>query len=105
VVAILAVAIVAWRTPALHPALRKLASMAAGLLVLQVILGFATFRLHLQVELLTVSHQAVGATLLGTLVVFTVFSLRDWASNREPKTDKIAGKAGAIAKSIVELRF
>jgi cytochrome c oxidase assembly protein subunit 15 len=105
VVAILAVAIVAWRTPALHPALRKLASMAAGLLVLQVILGFATFRLHLQVELLTVSHQAVGATLLGTLVVFTVLSLRDWASNREPKTDKIAGKAGAIAKSIVELRF
>jgi len=37
----------------------------------------ATFRLHLQVEPLTVTHQAVGATLLGTLVVFTVLALRD----------------------------
>lgn len=67
----------AWRTPALHPALRRLANMAGGLLVLQIVLGVATFKLHLQVEPLTVAHQAIGATLLGTLVVFTVLALRD----------------------------
>lgn len=67
----------AWRTPALHPALRRLANMAGGLLVLQIVLGVATFRLHLQVEPLTVAHQAIGATLLGTLVAFTVLALRD----------------------------
>ncbi|RDH50770.1 heme A synthase, partial [Mastigocladus laminosus WC112] len=52
-----------------------------GLLILQLIVGFATFRLHLQVEPLTVSHQAIGATLLGILVVFTVLCLRDWVAN------------------------
>jgi cytochrome c oxidase assembly protein subunit 15 len=80
-VATLAVVFLAWRTPALHPALRRLANMAGGLLSLQILLGFATFRLHLQVEPLTVSHQAIGAALLGTLVVFTVLSLRDRAMN------------------------
>ncbi len=70
-----------WRTPALHPALRQLANMAGGLLILQVILGFATFRLHLQVEPLTVAHQAVGAALLGSLVAFTVLAVRDRATS------------------------
>lgn len=79
--AILTVVFMAWRTPALHPALRKLANMAGGLLILQLIVGFATFRLHLQVEPLTVSHQAIGATLLGILVVFTVLCLRDWVAD------------------------
>ncbi|PMB03960.1 heme A synthase [Fischerella thermalis CCMEE 5328] len=79
--AILTVVFMTWRTPALHPALRKLANMAGGLLILQLIVGFATFRLHLQVEPLTVSHQAIGATLLGILVVFTVLCLRDWVAN------------------------
>jgi heme a synthase len=76
-VATLALVLIAWRTPALHPALRRLANMAGGLLVLQLLVGVATFRLHLQVEPLTVSHQAIGATLLGTLVVFTVLAWRD----------------------------
>jgi cytochrome c oxidase assembly protein subunit 15 len=76
-VATLAIVFISWRTPALHPALRRLANMAGSLLILQLLLGVATFRLHLQVEPLTVTHQAVGATLLGTLVVFTVLSLRD----------------------------
>lgn len=66
-----------WRTPALHPALRRLANMAGGLLVLQVVLGVATFQLHLQVEPLTVAHQAIGAALLGSLIAFTVLALRD----------------------------
>ncbi len=78
----LAVVIVSWRTSVLHPALRRLANMAGGLLILQILLGVATFRLHLQVEPLTVSHQAVGAALLGTLVVFTVLALRDQTTNR-----------------------
>ncbi len=81
-VAILALVFISWRTPALHPALRKLANYAGGLLILQILLGFATFRLHLQVEPLTVTHQAIGASLLGTLVVFTVLSIRDWMDSR-----------------------
>jgi heme a synthase len=75
--ATLTLVILAWRTPALHPALRKLASIAGGLVLLQILLGVATFKLRLQVEPLTVSHQAIGAALLGTLVAFTVLALRD----------------------------
>ncbi|WP_293097525.1 heme A synthase [Moorena sp. SIO3I6] len=79
-VATVAVVVIASRTPALHPVLRQLANLAASLVVLQILLGVATFRLRLQVELLTICHQAVGAALLGVLVGFTVFALRDRAS-------------------------
>jgi len=75
--ATLAVVFLSWRTPALHPALRQLANMAGGLLGLQVLVGVATFRLRLQVEPLSVAHQAVGAALLASLVAFTVLALRD----------------------------
>jgi len=75
--ATLIVVFLAWRTPALHPLLRKFAQVAFGLVGLQIILGIATFKLHLQVEPLTVAHHTVGAALLGTLVAFTVFALRD----------------------------
>lgn len=78
--ATLIVVYMAWRTPALHPTLRQLANLAGGLVVLQILLGVATFWLHLQVEPLTVAHQAVGAALLGALVAFTVFALRDRAA-------------------------
>ncbi|MGF1542369.1 MAG: heme A synthase [Pleurocapsa sp.] len=67
----------AWRTPGLHLTLRKLANAAAGLVGLQILIGIATFKLHLQVEPLTVTHQAVGATLLGVLVAFSVLAIRD----------------------------
>lgn len=76
-VATLGVVWLAWRTPALSRILRKLATVAASLVALQIILGIATFRLHLQVEPLTITHQAVGATLLGVLVAFTVLAIRD----------------------------
>ncbi|HEY9908780.1 MAG TPA: heme A synthase, partial [Thermosynechococcaceae cyanobacterium] len=66
--ATLLLVISSWRTPALHPTLRKLANSTAGLVVLQIFLGIATFKLRLQVEPLTVAHQAIGAALLGTLV-------------------------------------
>jgi cytochrome c oxidase assembly protein subunit 15 len=82
----LAVVFMAWRTPALHPTLRSLANLAGGLVALQILLGVATFRLHLQVEPLTVAHQAVGAALLGALVAFTVLALRDRATTRELNT-------------------
>lgn len=78
--ATLALVFMAWQTPALNPALRTLANMAGLLLILQLVIGYATFRLHLQVEPLTVTHQAIGAMLLGTLVVFTVLAIRDWGS-------------------------
>lgn len=76
-VATLAVVVAARQTPALQAELRQLANLIGGLLLLQILLGLATFRLHLQVELLTVTHQAVGAALLGSLVCFTVLTLRD----------------------------
>ena len=76
-IATLAVVILAWRKYALHPMLRNLSRLTALLLIAQIVLGIATFRLHLQVEVLTVSHQAVGAALLGSLVAFSVLGLRD----------------------------
>ena len=78
--ATLTVVFMAWRTPALHPTLRQLANLAGGLVVLQILLGVGTFWLHLQVEPLTVAHQAVGSALLGSLVAFTVLALRDRAT-------------------------
>jgi len=80
--ATLALVFLAWRTPALHPTLRQLANLAGGLLGLQIVLGITTFRLHLQVAVLTVAHQAVGAALLGTLVAFSIIALRDQVGAR-----------------------
>jgi cytochrome c oxidase assembly protein subunit 15 len=74
---ILILVVLAWRTPALHPVLRQLSLVAGGLVVLQILLGIATFRLHLQVEPLTVTHHTVGAALFGILVAFTVLAKRD----------------------------
>jgi cytochrome c oxidase assembly protein subunit 15 len=70
----------AWRTPALHPSIRRLANFAGSLLVLQIALGLATFKLRLQVEPLTIAHQSIGALLLGVLVTFTVLAFRDIAA-------------------------
>ena len=65
------------KTPGLHKNLRTLANSAAALVSLQILLGIATFKLHLQVEPLTVTHQAVGASLLGVLIAFTVLAIKD----------------------------
>ena len=67
----------AWQTLALHPWLKNLAFFASGLVALQILLGFGTLRLHLQVEPLTVAHHSIAAALLATLVAFTTLSLRD----------------------------
>lgn len=74
---ILAVIFLTWRTAALQPVLRQLAYTAGLLLALQVLIGIATYSLHLQIEPITVLHQAVGAALLGTLVAFTGLAWRD----------------------------
>jgi cytochrome c oxidase assembly protein subunit 15 len=79
----------AWRKSELAAALKKLAAMAAGLVILQIMLGIATFRLHLQVEPLTVTHQAVGASLLGVLVALTVLGIRDHKSNQQYQNSAI----------------
>jgi len=78
--ATLVVVVFSWRTPALHPMLRQLANLSGIFLLLQILVGFATFHLHLQVEPLTVTHQAVGAALLGGLVAYTVLAVRDCAT-------------------------
>ncbi len=67
----------AWRKAALHPILRKLSQAAGILVILQIILGIATFKLHLQVEPLTVTHHTIGAALFGVLVAFSVLAIRD----------------------------
>ncbi len=71
------VVIGAWRTPGLHPYLRRLGGLGSMLLLSQIALGYATFKLHLQIEPLTVAHHILGAALVGTLVVFTVLAARD----------------------------
>jgi cytochrome c oxidase assembly protein subunit 15 len=84
-IATLAVVFLAWRTPALHPVLRQLAWVCGGIVALQVLLGVATFRLHLQVEPLTVAHHTVGAALFGTLLTLTTLSIRDsYSKNTQP---------------------
>ncbi len=66
-----------WRTPALTYPLRRLGNLASALLVLQLVMGIATYWLRLQVEPLTVAHHTLGAALVGTLVCFTVLAWRD----------------------------
>ena len=66
-----AVIVVIWLNANLPKYCRNLATVIGGLLIVQILLGVATFKLHLQVEPLTVTHQAIGALLLGTLVVLT----------------------------------
>ena len=66
-----AVIIAIWRNQDSPKYCRSLANLTGGLLLAQILLGVATYKLHLQVEPLTVAHQSIGAILLGTLVVTT----------------------------------
>ena len=74
------------RDPLANQALHRLSKLAGGLVVSQIILGIATYRLHLQVELLTVSHQMIGASLLGTLVALTVLATKDQTNSLKSNT-------------------
>jgi heme a synthase len=74
---ILAIVFLTWRTAALQPLLRQLGYSTGLLLAMQVAIGVSTYSLHLQIEPITILHQAVGAALLGTLVAFTALAWRD----------------------------
>jgi cytochrome c oxidase assembly protein subunit 15 len=71
----------AWRTPALNPLLRRLAFGAAALWALQLLLGVATLKFHLQIEPLTIAHHTVGAGLWAVFVSLSVLSWRDLRFN------------------------
>ncbi len=74
--AVLLVAFVAMKNPSLSPVLKRLALSATGLLVLQILLGVATLRLHLQVEALTVTHHTIATLLLSVLVALNILAQR-----------------------------
>lgn len=72
-VSILALLIWAWRLrKTIDFLILRFLSAAGALLLLQICLGLATFHLHLEVELLTIAHQATGAALFGSLLCATV---------------------------------
>lgn len=73
-IASIAVVVTSWLTKAIAPMLRRLASIAGLLVIAQVAIGYATYKLHLQVEPLTIAHQATGSALLGILVCFSVLA-------------------------------
>jgi cytochrome c oxidase assembly protein subunit 15 len=73
---VLLLGLMAWRTPTLDADLKKLAYLALGLVIGQILLGWATLHFHLQVEPLTVAHHTIGAALLATSVAFTARSFR-----------------------------
>ncbi|MEB3123740.1 MAG: heme A synthase [Snowella sp.] len=75
--ATLTLVFIALRSPNLNPIFRKIALTTGGLLLVQILLGVATLRLHLQVEPLTVAHHLVGASLFGTLIAFSTLAVRD----------------------------
>ncbi|PZV10890.1 MAG: heme A synthase [Pseudanabaena sp.] len=72
----IAVVVTAWLSKQIAPLLRKVATIAGLLVVVQIAIGYGTYKLHLQVEPLTIAHQATGSALLGTLVCFTVLAFR-----------------------------
>jgi cytochrome c oxidase assembly protein subunit 15 len=80
-IASVAVVVMSWLTKMILPLLRRIASVAGLLIIAQVAIGYATYKLHLQVEPLTIAHQATGSALLGSLVCFTVLAFR--ASRQE----------------------
>ncbi|AFY73041.1 uncharacterized protein required for cytochrome oxidase assembly [Synechococcus sp. PCC 7502] len=55
---------------------KAMGAVAVVFLFMQVAIGFATYKLHLQVEPLTVAHQSVGALLLGSMIILTVLGFR-----------------------------
>ena len=76
-IASVAVVVMSWLTKMIRTSLRRIASIAGLLVIAQVAIGYATYKLHLQVEPLTIAHQATGSALLGSLVCFTVLAFRD----------------------------
>jgi cytochrome c oxidase assembly protein subunit 15 len=78
----IAVVVTAWLSKGIERVLRYVASIVGLLVIAQVAIGYATYKLHLQVEPLTVSHQAIGSALLGSLVWFTVLAFKATQSEK-----------------------
>ena len=70
----IAVVVTTWLSKEISPVLRPVATIAGLLVIVQVAIGYGTYKLHLQVEPLTIAHQAIGSALLGTLVCFAVLA-------------------------------
>ncbi len=81
---VLTLVILAMKTAELSKVLRRGIHYVGMILLIQLILGYATFRLHLQVEPLTVMHQLIGALLLGSIVLFTLLTYRLSRNSSEP---------------------
>lgn len=81
-IASIAVVVMSWLTKMIQPSLRRIASVAGLLVIAQVAIGYATYKLHLQVEPLTIAHQATGSALLGSLVCFTVLAFRAYKQDQ-----------------------
>jgi cytochrome c oxidase assembly protein subunit 15 len=79
-IASISVVILTWLTKSISPIIRLIATIAGFLVITQVAIGYATYKLHLQVEPLTIAHQATGSALLGTLVCFSVLAFREIAT-------------------------
>ncbi|APB33943.1 cytochrome oxidase assembly [Gloeomargarita lithophora Alchichica-D10] len=73
---VLVVGVQTLRQKRVAPWLGQLGHGVLVMLIVQIGVGVATYQLRLQVEPLTVTHQAVGALLLGMLVVLTVLLQR-----------------------------
>jgi len=73
---VVAVGVWGWYGKSIDSLFKKLGLLGIGCLGLQVAIGVATYRLHLQVEPLTIAHQSVGALLLGSMIVLTVLGFR-----------------------------
>jgi len=101
-IAILTLVTLTFRKPAVSPLLKRLATGAGLALAAQASLGVAALKLRLQVEPLTVSHQLVGATLLGLLLSFTVIAWRDQSEAQAlPQTDKASMNVDSATTSQV----
>lgn len=72
----LALVVTVWLSKSINNIMRFIASIVGLLVFTQVAIGYATYKLHLQVEPLTIAHQATGSALLGTLVCFSVLAFR-----------------------------
>lgn len=73
---VITLVILTMRTATLPKILRQGIHLVGMILLVQLLLGYGTFRLHLQIEPLTVMHQLVGALLLGSIVLFTLLAYR-----------------------------
>jgi len=72
-VGVSAIAIWGWRQRhAIDPLVYRFSQMAGYLLLLQIGLGVATLKLHLQVEPLTIAHQMTGAALFGSVLLASI---------------------------------